>query len=337
MQGRSRKRRFPSGILTKSLFALIWLVISMAGMDPAGNPQGRSPHIMPNEIALQKEPTHARHVSDEPHVVRGDKQDRVSAGAGKRQLAEVALGLRLGLRPQAVNAQRLAPFDVGDAKRPTKRMLFHNAEMDRLAGVPAKLADLVTNDGADILATAYAPTDPFHDPSSPFDALLGTKRKGRFVPPVVEGDHVWMKDPLPPKVFSSEEQKCLSTAIYFEARGESLKGQAAVAQVILNRVRNPTYPNEVCNVVYQNADWYKRCQFSFACDGLPERIVNRRAYRTAREVAMAVTGGKIFLREVGSSTHYNATYVNPEWADGMEEMTQIGSHIFYRTYNGGWS
>ncbi|MAW86233.1 MAG: cell wall hydrolase [Phyllobacteriaceae bacterium] len=337
MQGRSRKRCFGARNLTKAVFAVIWLVVGMAGTDPAVNPVGRAPHIVTNEFVFEDQSNHARHVSDEPHVVRGDKQDRVSAGAGKRQLAEVALGLRLGLRPQAVNAQRLAPFDVGDAKRPTKRMLFHSAEMDRLAGVPAKLADLVTNDGADILATAYAPTDPFHDPSSPFDALLGTKRKGRFVPPVVEGDHVWMKDPLPPKVFSSEEQKCLSTAIYFEARGESLKGQAAVAQVILNRVRNPTYPNEVCNVVYQNADWYKRCQFSFACDGLPERIVNRRAYRTAREVAMAVTGGKIFLREVGSSTHYNATYVNPEWADGMEEMTQIGSHIFYRTYNGGWS
>lgn len=335
MQGRSQKRRFRSGNLTKAVLALICLVVGTAGTGSAVNPVGRAPHIVPNEFVFEDQSNRARHVSDEPHVVRGDKRDRVSAGARKPQLAQVALSLRLGLGPLAVHAQRMAPFHVGDAKRPT--MLFHNAEMDRLAGVPAKLADLVTNDGSDILATAYAPTDPFHDPSSPFDALLGTKRNGRFVPPVVEGDHVWMKDPLPPKVFSSDEQKCLSTAIYFEARGESLKGQAAVAQVILNRVRNPAYPNEVCKVVYQNASWLNRCQFSFACDGVPERIVNRRAYRTAREVAMAVTGGKIFLRDVGSSTHYNATYVSPEWADGMEEMTQIGSHIFYRTYNGGWS
>lgn len=337
MQGRSRKRCLGASKLTKVVFALIGLVVGLAGTDPAVNPIGRAPDVVPDEFVFEDQSNNTRHVSDEPRVVRSDKQARVTAGAPKRQLAAVSLGLRLGLRPLAVNAQRVAPFEVGDAALLTKRMLFHSAEMDRLAGVPEELVDLVTNDGADILATAYAPTDPFHDSSSPFDALLTTERSGRFVPPVVEGDHVWMKEPLPPKVFSSEEQKCLSTAIYFEARGESLKGQAAVAQVILNRVRNPSYPNEVCSVVYQNAGWYKRCQFSFACDGLPERIVNRRAYRTAGEVAMAVTGGKIFLQEVGSSTHYNATYVSPEWADRMEEMTQIGSHIFYRTYNGGWS
>ena len=64
-----------------------------------------------------------------------------------------------------------------------------------------------------------------------------------------------MSKPLPPSVFSAKEQKCLANAIYFEARGESLRGQAAVAQVVLNRVRNPTYPNTICGVVYQNDNW----------------------------------------------------------------------------------
>lgn len=215
---------------------------------------------------------------------------------------------------------------------------FHDPAEDRLAGVPTELADLVTNDGADILATAYAPTDAFHTAGAAFDALLGRDlATGRFVPPVTEGDHEWMKQPLPASVFSPAEQKCLATAIYFEARGEELRGQAAVAQVILNRVRNPAYPASVCDVVYQNETWLNKCQFSFACDGIPDLIAERRAYRLAKDVAMAVTGGKIFLPEVASSTHYNATYVSPRWARSMERMTQIGSHIFYRTFGGGWS
>ncbi|OQM75655.1 cell wall hydrolase [Manganibacter manganicus] len=225
-----------------------------------------------------------------------------------------------------------------DPEMLTGRSAFHNPTDDRLVGVPPILANLVNNDGADILATAYAPTDEFHASTNAFDALLGTDGEaGRFVPPIAEGDHEWMKQPLPPSVFSSAEQKCLATAIYFEARGEEVRGQAAVTQVILNRVRNPAYPASVCDVVYQNDSWINKCQFSFACDGIPDVIADRRAYRLAKDVAMAVTGGKIFLPEVASSTHYNATYVNPSWARSMERMTQIGSHIFYRTFGGGWS
>ena len=72
-------------------------------------------------------------------------------------------------------------------------------------------------------------------------------------------------------MFSAKEQKCLANAIYFEARGETLRGQAAVAQVVLNRVRNPAYPETICGVVYQNQNLKNRCQFSFACDGKKDR------------------------------------------------------------------
>lgn len=214
----------------------------------------------------------------------------------------------------------------------------HSPEDDRFAGVPPVLAALVTNDSADVLATAYTPTDAYHAPEGAFDAVLGIETNtGRFVPPVTEGDHAWMSRPLPASVFSPTEQKCLATGIYFEARGEEVKGQAAVAQVILNRVRNPSYPGSICGVVYQNENWFNRCQFSFACDGIADLIIDRRAFRLAKDVAMAVSAGKIFLAEVASSTHYNATYVNPSWARSMQRMTQIGSHIFYRTIGGGWS
>lgn len=206
-------------------------------------------------------------------------------------------------------------------------------------GVPAMLAALVNNDHPDVLATAYASSAPDYAKASPFEALLQDEdpNDGRFIPPLSKGDHSWMQTPLPASVFSKPEQACLANGIYFEARGESVRGQAAVAQVILNRVRNPTYPNSICGVVYQNDNWFNRCQFSFACDGRKKRIDNAVAYKTAQDVAMAVTAGKIFIPEVGSSTHYYANYVHPGWARTMQKMTRIGLHIFYRTYGGGWS
>lgn len=206
--------------------------------------------------------------------------------------------------------------------------------------VPALLASLVTNDQADILATAYAPPEPDYAKASPFESLLkgdDGPLAGRFIPPVAEGDHAWMKNPLPAHVFTKAEQKCLATGIYFEARGENLRGQAAVAQVILNRVRNPTYPNTICGVVYQNDSWRNRCQFSFACDGIKDRITSPSHYKIAEDIAMAVTAGKIFIEQVGSSTHYHATYVRPGWANTMKLMKKIGLHKFYRTNGGGWS
>ena len=206
------------------------------------------------------------------------------------------------------------------------------------AGVPAVIASLVNNDKPDILATAYAPSKPDYASASPFESLLKDPNDtGRFIPPVADGDHAWMSKPLPPEVFSAKEQKCLATAIYFEARGESLRGQAAVAQVVLNRVRNPTYPGTICGVVYQNQHLKNRCQFSFACDGKKDVVNNRKSYKTAEDIAMAVTAGKIFLPEVASSTHYYAQYVSPGWARSMQKMKKIGLHIFYRTYGGGWS
>ena len=136
---------------------------------------------------------------------------------------------------------------------------------------------------------------------------------------------------------SRKEKKCLATAIYFEARGETETGQVAVAQVVLNRTRTKGYPRTICGVVYQNDNWRNACQFSFACDGRKDRITSPHHYELAEDIAMAVTAGKIFLSDVGSSTHYHATYVHPRWSRTMEKMKKIGLHIFYRTYGGGWS
>jgi len=310
------------------------------GIEPAKMP---AVHNLPlssfNKVSPSKNHESRSRTDDEARIVRREKKPRIAISAnGEPSDAVVDSTDRRAtavlLRPSNGAAASFVP-PSNDEFRTIKA--FHSKEADRLTGVPPALAELVTNDGADILATAYAPTDSYH-PKSPFDSLLkGGETSGRYVPPMTNGDHDWMKIPLPPEVFSKEEQKCLATAIYFEARGESVKGQAAVAQVILNRVRNPAYPESVCGVVYQNDEWLNRCQFSFACDGVPERIIDHDAFRLARDVAMAVTGGKIFLPKVASSTHYYATYVTPSWAQSMERMTQIGSHLFYRTYGGGWS
>ena len=192
----------------------------------------------------------------------------------------------------------------------------------------------------DLLAVAYAPPAPDFARRSPFDSLLKKEEKPEpkaFVPPLGRGDHAWAKRSLPKAAFSKTEQKCLAEGIYFEARGESAMGQAAVAQVILNRVRNPAYPNTICGVVYQNDDWHNRCQFSFACDGIKDRIDSPRHWRQARDIAAGVTSGRIWLPEVGSATHYHATYVQPKWASSMKRLSRIGLHIFYRTRGGGWS
>lgn len=204
--------------------------------------------------------------------------------------------------------------------------------------VPTEIAGLVTNRKADMLATAYAAAVPNDPRETPFDYILNKDgQEGRFVPKIGPDDHGWAAAVLPPSVFSSKEQDCLTRGVYFEARGEILKGQAAVAQVILNRVRNPAYPDTICGVVFQNENWRNRCQFSFACDNILDRILNRESWKTARDIALAVTAGKIWLPEVGSATHYHATYVSPPWARTMERVARIGQHVFYRTYGGGWS
>jgi spore germination cell wall hydrolase CwlJ-like protein len=149
--------------------------------------------------------------------------------------------------------------------------------------------------------------------------------------------HWWSKNKIPRAAFSRREQRCLAAAVYFEARGESIAGQRAVAQVVLNRVKAPSYPSTVCGVVYQNKKWRNRCQFSFACDGIRDKVTDKKSYAQAQKVAKNVTSGKAWSRDIGSSTHYHATYVSPKWAKKMKRMTKIGRHIFYQTYNGGWS
>ena len=286
----------------------------------------------------------ANPVPDEDRIVRSGKQGRivqVVPAAPPRTFDAGSLfrrtSLLVGPKTEDVRMAFVIP-EIRGKEVEIAAAFYMKHDKKRDPGVPSVLASLITNDKADVLATAYAPAEPDYASASPFLSLLKDPNDtGRFIPPVTDGDHAWMSKPLPPSVFSAKEQKCLANAIYFEARGETLRGQAAVAQVVLNRVRNPAYPATICGVVYQNQNLKNRCQFSFACDGKKDRIANAKSYKIAGEIAMAVTAGKIFLPEVASSTHYYAQYVSPRWARSMEKMKKIGLHIFYRTYGGGWS
>jgi hypothetical protein len=128
----------------------------------------------------------------------------------------------------------------------------------------------------------------------------------------------------------AKAEKCLSEAIYFEARSEQLRGQIAVAQVVMNRVFSPFYPNDVCGVVYQNSHRRLACQFTFACDGIPERVTDWHSWKRAKRIAQRTLAGKIWVREVAKSTHYHAAYVRPIWVREMKKMVRYGVHTFYR-------
>ena len=127
---------------------------------------------------------------------------------------------------------------------------------------------------------------------------------------------------------------CLSQAVYYESAREPSLGQAAIAQVVLNRLRHPAYPKSVCGVVYQGAARQTGCQFTFTCDGALGHPPIPALWSQAQAVARRALAGFV-VKEVGSATHYHAAYVAPYWAPTLVKMKQIGQHIFYR-WTGPW-
>jgi spore germination cell wall hydrolase CwlJ-like protein len=128
----------------------------------------------------------------------------------------------------------------------------------------------------------------------------------------------------------AKAERCLANAVYFEARGESVRGQIAVAQVVMNRVFSPFYPNDVCGVVYQNSGRHLACQFTFACDGIPDIVTEPDAWERAKRIARDMLDGKLWMPEVSKSTHYHAYWVHPDWVNEMKKVYKLGVHTFYR-------
>jgi hypothetical protein len=121
---------------------------------------------------------------------------------------------------------------------------------------------------------------------------------------------------------------CLAATIHYEAASEPLAGQRAVAQVVLNRVRHPAFPNSVCGVVFQGSQRTTGCQFTFTCDGSLRRIPSAAAWRRSLQIADEALAG-VIAPEVGTATHYHADWVAPYWRTSLTKLATIGAHIFY--------
>ena len=126
----------------------------------------------------------------------------------------------------------------------------------------------------------------------------------------------------------SRDLECLTQAVYYEARGEGAEGEAAVAQVVLNRTHHPAFPKTVCGVVFQGAS-DGGCQFSFACDGSVRHHVESAAWRRAQTVAQRALHGFV-MAEVGSATHFHVAALSPGWGPHLLKVAQVGAHVFYR-------
>lgn len=155
------------------------------------------------------------------------------------------------------------------------------------------------------------------------------KGKGATVARKEDGEKPNYAELVSPERMNREE-RCLAEAVYFEARSEPETGQAAVAQVVLNRVKSGLYPSTICGVVYQNHNRYMGCQFSFACEGKSLRVTEPDAWARASRIASNVLKGDTYIANVGGALNYHANYVRPGWARALQRTGTIGHHIFYK-------
>lgn len=157
----------------------------------------------------------------------------------------------------------------------------------------------------------------------------GNAHKGLFLRASLGGSFNPAAEPfrLGGALDASRDLECLTQAVYYEARGETPDGQAAVAQVVLNRARHPAFPKSVCGVVFQRTS--NVCQFSFACDGSMRRGREPGAWRRAQKVAERALGGHV-MGQVGNATHFHTVNVSPGWGPRMVRVQQVGLHVFYR-------
>ena len=226
-----------------------------------------------------------------------------NGGAGKD-----AGRLFFGADPLAAEEQAIAPWAPGEAPVVMASRESGDSDIKQSALGPPQRGD---DKAGETIASKGEVTGVDQRPRSPAErlALTGVGR--------------------------AKAEKCLANAIYFEARGESVRGQVAVAQVVMNRVFSPFYPNDVCGVVYQNAHRHLACQFTFACDGLPDIVTEPDAWERAKRISRDMLDGKLWMPEVAKATHYHAYWVHPSWVAEMKKMYKLGVHTFYRPLNWG--
>jgi Cell Wall Hydrolase len=220
------------------------------------------------------------------------------------------------------------------------------------ASKKATLADLAqrAQDMAREARDMAAPDDPGPSPRPVSGAIqLASVNPGELpaiasqpiAQPISLPARIAVLPPLPPPLSPAQRlhlegktreraESCLAKAVYFEARDQPYRGQVAVAQVVMNRVFSGVYPRDVCGVIYQNANHYLACQFTFACNGKRKVIDERSAWARAKRIAKETLDGKLYVQAVGTATHYHATYVHPYWVHEMHRVAREGIHLFYR-------
>ncbi|PIC01260.1 cell wall hydrolase [Caulobacter sp. X] len=208
-------------------------------------------------------------------------------------------------------ATRMDPGALAVAKRHDP---FLFAAVDQRDRQSAQLAARLEGAGASLMPGQSGRTGPLMLRAS-FGSAFGPGAAGPFQ--------------LGNALESSRELECLADAVYYEARGETPSGQAAVAQVVMNRVRHPAFPKSICGVVFQGAYNRTGCQFSFACDGSMRHARDVSAWNRARKIAARALSGAI-SNQVGSATHFHTTNVSPGWGPRLLRVAQVGMHIFYR-------
>ena len=258
-------------------------------------------------------------------IDRGKKTDQIETNRAPVALSRYENSLSLELEPRAPD----------DPATPEIFNFEGEARADRpgnLAYMPGRLAE----NPAALFQMNSLLFDPGSDVSPP-----GAFKHRQYVAPGVVPDtspnaplHATRK--LTPAerlalnpVTRAKAVKCLAEAIYFEARSEPERGQMAVAQVVVNRAFSGYYPNDICGVVYQNKHRHLACQFTFACDGIPDIVHSKPHWELANRLANEALDGKGYLNDVGKATHYHAYYVSPYWAKKMRKMVRIGAHTFY--------
>jgi hypothetical protein len=233
---------------------------------------------------------------------------RPRAAMGLREWAAwllVALVLSLGAS-QIVRAQRGDDAPAMQRYQPREGLAFERAGEN----FPGSAFYFLDDAGSLVLPSPAVLTDTFGTPLGHNDVVRGVVLRGS-------------------PVDRARALQCLTAAIYYEAAMEPDAGQQAVAQVVLNRMMHPSYPDTVCGVVYQGSERVSGCQFTFSCDGAMARAPSAVYWARARRVAERALAGYVY-RPVGTATHYHTSEVSPYWAPSLDFIGTIGAHRFYR-------
>lgn len=222
------------------------------------------------------------------------------------RLVPAALCVAAMMSSAAVRAD--APVTVSSSSAATGVAL--ETRIGRLMGMEARALSAVPNTRLRSIGRPFVANRDRNAPADP--RIMDVARLDQR--PAPQGNRQW---------------RCLTEALYFEARGEAPWGQYAVAEVILNRVDHANYPDSVCNVVNEGTGRRHACQFSYTCDGRPEEITDRDAWHRLGHVAQIMLNGAPRDLTAGA-THYHAHWVNPNWAQTYPRTAEYGVHIFYR-------